>query len=275
MSHPASLYTRYLRLLGITDLPSGLEGLREIVRRHLFRVPFENISKLLLLSREGAGRPFTFDEFLNGIEFHDLGGTCHSCNPFLADLLRHLGYHADLLGADMTVPNCHTCIRVRVDGISYHVDVGYGGPFREPMRLDRLPHEFSEGKLGYRFDRNGQPDRCEMQVLSGAERVHGYVVHGPPRQAAFFEPAIRESFAPARTFVSHLRIVRTFETHSAELFDRRLSVNRDGETTQTTIRDLAELKSVVATTLALPRCPIEPALEVLASQTGADFFANP
>src|ERR1035438_69834 len=51
-------------------------ALDEIVRRHLCRVPFENVSKLLLLGREGAGRVTMLAEFLDGIEHRDLGGTC-------------------------------------------------------------------------------------------------------------------------------------------------------------------------------------------------------
>src|SRR5437870_9944573 len=110
----APIYQRYLRVLGIDGIPSGLDGLRLIVRRHLIRVPFENVSKLLLFEREGGGRAFTLPEFLDGIEHHDLGGTCYTCNPYLSELLRSLGYHADLLGADMTTPNVHTCIRVHL-----------------------------------------------------------------------------------------------------------------------------------------------------------------
>ena len=74
----SELHRRYLRLLGIDHLPSGLDGLRLVVRRHLIRVPFENLSKLLLFDREGAGRPIALSEFLDGIEHHDLGGTCYT-----------------------------------------------------------------------------------------------------------------------------------------------------------------------------------------------------
>ena len=63
------VFGRYLRLLGIAGLPSGLDGLRTLVRRHLAAVPFENISKLLLCEREGAGRALSLPEFLGRIEF--------------------------------------------------------------------------------------------------------------------------------------------------------------------------------------------------------------
>jgi arylamine N-acetyltransferase len=109
MHTPPGIYQRYLRLLGVEGVPYGLEGLRAVIRAHLLRVPFENVSKLLLFSREGRGRFFTLPEFLDGIEHHDLGSTCYGANPYLAELLRALGYEADLHGANMPPRlNCHT-----------------------------------------------------------------------------------------------------------------------------------------------------------------------
>lgn len=269
MPAPSDLYARYLRLLGFDAAPSGLDGLRLLVRRHLFRVPFENVSKLLLFAHEGTGRPRTLAEFLDDIEYRDLGGTCHSCNPYLAALLRHLGYDAHLVGADMTKPNQHTSIRVRLDGVPYHVDVGYGGPFREPMRLDSLPLDFQEGSLRYVFDHNRHEDAYEMKVLTGEQRVHGYVVHGPPRELPFFHDNILGSFAAGQTFMRCLRLVRVFDGHSVELVDRNLTVRTGSQEKQTEITTLEELKSAVATQLAMPRCPIVEAVEILERLTGA------
>ncbi len=45
------LFDRYLRLLGVTRRRPGLEALREITLAHLTRVPFENLSKLLVRNR--------------------------------------------------------------------------------------------------------------------------------------------------------------------------------------------------------------------------------
>jgi len=266
-------YARYLRTLGIDRLPSGLEGLRALVREHLFRAPFENISKLLLFGREGAGRFVTLPEFLDRVELHDLGGTCHACNPFLGDLLRALGYDADLLGADMAPRlNCHTCLRVRIDSVAYHVDVGYGGPFREPIRLDRLPHEITEGARRYVFDRLPNAESHEMAVFSGQERVHGYIVHDPPRTLEFFTPSMQNSFQPTAAFLNCVRICRFFENHSVELLDRSLSIHRGTETTQTELGTAAEWNSAVANHLCMPRCPSDAAIKVLEQVTGKPYF---
>jgi arylamine N-acetyltransferase len=50
--HMTDPFERYLRLLGIASHPSGLDGLRTLVRRHLSAVPFENVAKLLLFDRQ-------------------------------------------------------------------------------------------------------------------------------------------------------------------------------------------------------------------------------
>ncbi len=268
---------RYLRLLGIRTpiagpAGSGEAGLNEIVQRHLCRVPFENVSKLLLLGREGAGRVTTLAEFLDGVERYDLGGTCYTANPFLASLLSALGYDADLLGADMSKPNVHTSIRVRLSGVAYHVDVGYGAPFRGAIRLDRLPWEFEQGCYRFVFGRADAPEAYQASVYSGGQRLHGYIVHPPARDAGFFDNVAIASYRPGMTFTSMLRIIRFFDGHAADLQDTKLSIHRGRKTTSRLLRTMQELRAAVADDLAMPRCPIEEAVAVLEQQTGRSVF---
>jgi N-hydroxyarylamine O-acetyltransferase len=268
----APLHERYLRALGLAGPPAGLSGLRGLVNRHLCRVPFENVSKLLLFAREGRGRVTTLPEFLDGIERHDLGGTCYTSNPFLADLLGALGCDAALVGADMDTPNVHTSIRVRADGREFHVDVGYAGPFRQPIPLDTLPHEIAWGADRYVFERRG--DGHEMIVFTGGERCHGYFVHGPARPASFFEPVILRSFAPGRTFMRVLRITRFFADRAVELRNRRLLRVTTGSVHETTLDSMADLRRAVDEELEMPRCPVEEAVAILERLNGREFFGS-
>ena len=269
----AEPFARYLRILGFDDVPSGITGLEELVRRHLCRVPFENVSKLLLIAREGAGRVTTLTEFLDGIERLDLGGTCYSSNPFLAELLRFIGYDADLLGADMTNPNVHTVIRVRIDGIAYHIDVGYAAPLYQPIRLDLLPFEVAHGDNRYVLETAGNGECC-LRVSQGRELIHGYVVHQPPRTLRFFRDIILDSYAPGRTFTSCLRITRFFGTHTVELRNSNLTLYRGTEMEVTTLRSVRELREAVDRQFAMPRCPLERAVEILERITGKSLFAE-
>ena len=61
------IYQRYLRVLGFDNVPSGFDGLRAVVRAHLLRVPFENLSKLLLYASEGLGSFFKMCDFQYGL----------------------------------------------------------------------------------------------------------------------------------------------------------------------------------------------------------------
>ena len=268
-------YQRYLRVLGVDHVPAGLEGLRALVRLHLYRVPFENLSKLLLFGREKAGRFLTLDEFLDGLERQDFGGTCHSNNPFLGELLRALGYDARLLGADMGPRlNVHTCLRVHLEGVAYHVDVGYGGPFREPVRLDRLPLEIVEGAERYAFSSRTDAPGYEMVAYAGDERVHGYSVNEQERTREFFTPPMLISFQPDAAFLNCVRICRFFDSYSVTLLDRQLKIHRDGRTTVTELKSAAEWADALKEAVRMPRAPWRQALAVMEQVTGRPFFES-
>ena len=268
----ADPFQRYLRLIGIAGHPSGLDGLRTLVRRHLSAVPFENISKLLLFDREHTSRITTLTEFLDGIEYSDLGGTCYTNNPFLTELLRELGYDADLLGADMSRPDVHTCVRVRIDSVAYHVDVGFAAPFREPLRLDRLPVQVEEGTNRYVLARDAAGDGFCMSMFTEAESGVAYVVHDPPRPREFFDPVVLDSYAPSSTFMRCLRISRVFDRFSLDLIDRKLYRHEGGNTTITHLESIQELKRAVEDQLGMPCCPLERAIAILDRLTGDPFF---
>ena len=263
-------YSRYLRLLGFDHPPAGLEGLRQLVRQHVIRVPFENVSKLLLFGRERKGRVTGLADFLDGLERHDLGGTCYTANPFFAELLREAGYDADLLGCDMARANVHTAIRVRVGGNEYHVDVGYGGPFYEPLLLTALPHEMKQGPYRYVLDRGGD-GRLTLSVSHEEERVHAYVVNDTPRGLDFFRDIILESFRPAATFMTRLRVVRYFDNHSVEL-KNNVVTHYGGESHEIRLRSMQEVRAAFNEEFRMPRCPVEEAVEVLERMNGQGFF---
>jgi arylamine N-acetyltransferase len=265
-------YSRYLRLLGFDRPPFGLKGLRQLVRWHLIRVPFENISKLLLVGREHRGRITPLAEFLDGLEYNDLGGTCYTANPFLAELLRELGYDAALLGCDMRSANVHTAIRVRIAGSEYHVDVGYGGPFYEPLPLAELPHEMKLDPYRYVLNRGGD-GRLAMNVFHGEERVHGYAVNETPRQFEFFRDIILDSFRPAATFMTRLRVVRYFDDHSVELKNGLVTIQRGEESKEIRLTSMKRLREIFNEEFDMPRCPVERAVETLERLTGQSLFA--
>jgi arylamine N-acetyltransferase len=88
-------------------------------------------------------------------------------------------------------------------------------------------------------------------------------------------PIIQASFAPAAHFMNCLRIARFFENYSVELFNRTMSVHRDGATAQVEFTSLAELERAVHADFGMPHCPVSEAVAALERITGKPLFARP
>jgi len=61
------LFDKYLYLLGVEESSPSFEFLCKIVRAHLLRIPFENVSKLLHKKQDMDDIP-DLPAYLNGIE---------------------------------------------------------------------------------------------------------------------------------------------------------------------------------------------------------------
>src|SRR5262249_41185975 len=88
---------RYLDRIG-APLPSALDvaALRELHRRHLEAVPFENLSIHL-----GEGIVLTEDALVDKIVRLGRGGFCYELNGLFAALLDGLGFSVSLHAASM------------------------------------------------------------------------------------------------------------------------------------------------------------------------------
>ena len=112
--------------------------LRELHRRHLFSVPFENLDIHI-------GRPIVVDEnaFVRKIVGERRGGFCYELNGAFAALLRAIGFDVELLSAGVAndagafgPEYDHLALRVTIDGERWLADVGFGDNFLEPLRYD-------------------------------------------------------------------------------------------------------------------------------------------
>ncbi|MFD0681677.1 MULTISPECIES: arylamine N-acetyltransferase [unclassified Paenibacillus] len=160
--------SRYLNLLQTESTTPDLDCLRGLVKLHLHRIPFENISKFHYYLHQGqTGEQWlpTMDTYLTNITNKGLGGNCYILNAHFGRLLQSLGFKVDIIRA--TGGNTHLALKVTVNNKAYYVDVGYGAPLFEPLSLEELPcfsrcgEEVEITKLGnyqYRIDRrtNGQ-----------------------------------------------------------------------------------------------------------------------
>ncbi|MFD2683931.1 arylamine N-acetyltransferase [Streptomyces phyllanthi] len=141
----------YLRRIGAGRPASPtVDALRELHLRHLWAVPFENLSIHL-------GEEIVLDEkpLLDKVVGAHRGGFCYELNGLFAALLRELGFGVTLLAARvfgdegrLGIPYDHLALRVRtVDGGDWLADVGFGAHSHFPLALGERGEQEDPGGM--------------------------------------------------------------------------------------------------------------------------------
>jgi amide synthase len=134
----------YLKHLGYTGTrePSA-ENLRELHRKHMITVPFDNSRNaakgLAIWDDVDAGADVFFDELIA----QGRGGICHEHAGLIRGVLTELGYDVTVVSAGVRGANDkfgpdleHMMNLVRLGDDEWLVDVGFAGPsFTEPVRI--------------------------------------------------------------------------------------------------------------------------------------------
>jgi arylamine N-acetyltransferase len=202
---------------------------------------------------------------LEGIEWYRFGGTCYPNNSYFNRLLRHLGYDADLCGADMTNPDVHIVSVVRLEGREYLVDVGYAAPFYEPLpRNLQADHVVSFGRNSYLLHPQDGLGRSRMDQLRDGERIHGYTVKPEPRDVSHFEDVIAGSYDDAATFMNAAVVERFFEDRSVRIHNLKLIETTHDSVTETRLADRDELVEAVEQHAGIPADIVREAIEGVA-----------
>jgi arylamine N-acetyltransferase len=242
----AGVFERYLEILGVEAAPPSLGHLGRLTTAQLQRVPFENISKLYLKRTQGATFVPPLEEYLDGIEQHHFGGTCYANNPYFFQLLEHLGYEVTLCGADMSDPDCHIVSFVELAGRQYLVDVGYGGPFFEPIPRDlNEPYEILFGACGYVLEPQDGDGRSRLKMFRDHKLTHGYLAKPKPRQIPFFEEIIRDSYRDAATFMNTVVVERFFPGRSVRIHNLSLTESTPTTSRSTPLADHEEVARAI------------------------------
>ena len=252
MDYNEALFDNYLNILGINRREPSITALYEIVRFHLTRVPFENISKLLY-RKQGLKYIPDLSLYLDGIEKFNFGGTCYSNNYYLYLLLKYLGYDVKLCGADMKNPDVHIVSMVKIGGRDFIVDVGYAAPFTEPLPRDLNENyviTFGDEKyILYPRDESGS---SKLEQYYKGKLKHGYTAKPKARKIDKFRNVIEDSYREDATFMNAVMIAKFYENGSIVLRNLTLiRTDRNKVTTQSIRRD--EISAVVEKYFGMPR----------------------
>jgi arylamine N-acetyltransferase len=206
---------RYLEILNIPKHKPSLNTLTHLVKAHLIRIPFENISKIYYKIKHNLNYIPDLELYLDGIVNFNFGGTCYSNNYYLNRLLNFLGYDVQLCGADMNNPDVHMVNIVSIDKRKYLIDVGYAAPFYYPIPIDFDDEiEIRFGSDKYVFQRQIDEDRINLRLYRNNIEKHGYAVKQKAKSISDFEYVIKESFRESATFLNALLLVKYYSNLS-------------------------------------------------------------
>ena len=261
--------SRYLGILGVPRREPGLAALTELTSAHLRRIPFENVSKLYHRKELGMRLP-SLARFLDGVERHQLGGTCYSNNSHFHELLAHLGYRVSLCGANMSAPDVHVVNTVDLAGRQYLVDVGYAAPFFSPLPLDlEQDQEVRWGSDRYVLEPRDSAGRSRLGQFRDGRLRHAYQVNPKPRRIHEFESVIAASFEQSATFMNALVLARFSPGRSVTLRNLTLTETRAESSRASRLAHRDELPEAIERHFGISRDITRQALE------GVDLTASP
>ncbi len=233
MSSAAAATAAYLTRIGCSPLAgTGVETLRELHRRHLRSVPFENLD-ILRGTALGVADEAIRDKVVN----RSRGGLCFELNRSFGELLVELGFQVTLIAADVAHGGGfikgidHPLLLVAADSETWLVDVGFGGfSYLEPLRWDITEPQRQFG-VAYRIDAAGEYRVVRREEADGTVVPMFRTASTPrPRSWADFDDVrgFHET-SPESPFTRKLICSKATGTGQVLLTGRQLAVLSDGK----------------------------------------------
>jgi N-hydroxyarylamine O-acetyltransferase len=226
----------YLARLGYHGPRASSEAvLRELHRRHLLTVPFENLDI-------HWKRPIVLDEtrFIEKIVDERRGGFCYELNGAFAALLRALGFDVQLLSArpGETAPEFdHMALLVDSRWLA---DVGFGESFLEPLDVRRRDEQHDPAGV-FRIEERGS----EL-VLMGEEGKLEFFFTLTPHELEEFAPMCHYQQTSPESHFTQKRICSVAtETGRITLTGDRLIVRKQGVRVETPIASEEEWREAL------------------------------
>ena len=222
----------YLSRIGYAGTPCpDLESLREMMRRQLFTVPFENLDVQV-----GKVVSLVPEEIFEKIVGRCRGGYCYEVNGIFAMALEAVGIPYRLVAArPMTYPvrrpKTHMAIVAEVDGEQWLCDLGFGSyGIREPVNLAWLDRELRQDYDTFRLGMTPAGDYLLQSLADGAWKSL-YEFNLQPQEWVDFEPAnFMNSTHPDSIFVRNLMVVLQNEKGKEVLTSSSIKSVTEGRT---------------------------------------------
>jgi N-hydroxyarylamine O-acetyltransferase len=266
---PRAWVDRYLSLLDEPAAAPSLSALSTLIRAQFRAVTFENVTSALrrAANPEGPVPPLDPDQLLANWEAGRGGGVCYEISAMFHRLIRALGYDAELVLAQISIPDGHQALQVRLDGARYLVDVGTGSPIFRPIPLTGIT-EFQHAGLTYRFRADEPGHWLQERLIDGEWKQSCRYDLGPldlDRQYI----AYQHHQTPGATWVlDKIRLIRCEDDAVYSLTGPELTtITPAGKRTEK-LADLATYTRLATETFRLPKLPVADAIRSRAEFAG-------
>ena len=238
---------KYLHTLDLQRNQPGLDYLNEITRRHAAQFAFSSVGPML-----GDELPLDLESLYRRIVVQRRGGYCFEQNGLLYEILRELGFDANLyLGRviynqDIHPGLTHRISLVEIDAKQYIADVGFG-PLGPQLPVCMSGKESRESFRTFRIAENN-PGEFHMQTLVDGAFFTLYKFELTRYGMADCEVGHFYSHKhPRATFVNHLVVSRIMDNEVRSLRNREYWLIGPSGKQKHGIGDGAQLREILDT----------------------------
>jgi N-hydroxyarylamine O-acetyltransferase len=251
------VFKRYLAILGISISEPNWQSLAKLTSAHLIRIPFENASKIYRARIQGIHNMPSIEDYLDGIERFNFGGTCFVNNYYLHLLLDYLGYEVKLCGADVleneAPPDGHIANVVTIGGHEVIVDVGFGAPFWHPIPRDsETDITIHLGSLRYILKPKDKEGLSRLEIYRDGQLLLGYALKPAARKLDDFAEVITRSYDDSAPLLNYLLIVRFFADGVARLRNNAITEVHGSESRSQKLATKDEIKNAIVDHFSMP-----------------------
>lgn len=199
----------YLARIGFRgEAGKNLHTLRELMRCHLFSIPFENLDV-----QAGKVVSLVPEDIVDKIIYRGRGGYCYEINGLFAMALTALGIEYQFLGArpmfyPMRRPKTHMVIVAKVDDKDWLCDLGFGSyGIRAPIGLHQLDEIITQDYDQFMLTKTN-PQEYLVQALVDGEWKNQFGFDLYPQEWIDFMPVnYLNSTHPDTIFVQKLLVI--------------------------------------------------------------------
>ena len=242
-------FDAYRRRIGFDgDATPTLATLARLIERHAATIAFENI-EVLAGRVPDLGREALERKMVQGAR----GGYCYEQNTLFQAVLRAIGFDVSALEArvragvpaDVVTGRTHMVLRVRIEGVDYLADVGFGGLApTTPVRLDDGSHT-ADRVGGYRIVA-ADGDRL-LQLVRGDEATDCYrIVASRPEHRDHELGNWFVATHPGSMLGRNLLAGIATRAGRLTLFNRKLTLRTPDRTEETTLGSRDDFARVLA-----------------------------